>query len=93
VILIVAAAAVLSPWRWGLVVATVATLFLSFGGIMAPGFRHQLGDPGATVTFIGSLTQAAGLLLGLVGCIMALVRLRTPKGVSGPATVGGRARR
>jgi len=92
-ILVVAAAAVLSRWRWALVLATVATLFLSVGAIVAPNFRQQLGDPGATVAFVGSLTQAVGLLLGLAGCVVALARLRTPKGVSGPATVGGRARR
>jgi hypothetical protein len=74
VILLAAAALVLFvPRWWGLIPATVVTAFISFGGVVAPNFRHQLADPGASVTFAGSLLQVVGLVVALVSCAAAIV--------------------
>jgi len=74
VILVVAAALVLfAPWRWTLGLATLATLFISVGGVLAPGFRDQLGDPAAATVFTGSVVQVIGLLVAVVFCIAAVV--------------------
>lgn len=85
-ILVAAAALVLlAPWRWALVLAAAATAFISVGGVLAPSFRQQLGAPGETVTFVGSVTQAVGLVLALVFCAVAIreafgAASRTPAG-------------
>jgi hypothetical protein len=73
IILLVAAAITwLAPWRWAGFVALAATLFLCVGALIAPNFRDQLSDPGQTVQFIGSLIQAAGLVVALIGFPPAL---------------------
>ena len=74
-LLILTAAALLmlfAPWRWAVVVAALATLFISVGAVVTPNFRHQLGDPGAVVTFVGSAVQVIGLVLALAGGAGAL---------------------
>jgi hypothetical protein len=91
-LLILAAAAALIlfvPRWWALGLATLATAFLSFGGVLAPNFRRQLGDPGAVVTFVGSVLQVIGLVVALIFCVAAVVeavrhrRTRVPVGRQG----------
>jgi len=85
IILAVAALLMLfAPWRWAVVLAAVATLFISVGAVLAPNLRDQLSDPGAATLFAGSLIQLAGLVPALAGLIVIVSRRRTP--------VGGRAR-
>jgi hypothetical protein len=75
IILLVAAAITwLAPWRWAGFVALAATPFLCVGALIAPNFRHQLSEPGQTVQFVGSLVQAAGLVVALIGFPAALRR-------------------
>jgi hypothetical protein len=74
IVLVAAAITWFAPWRWAGFVALAAILFLCFGAIVAPNFRDQLGDPGQTVVFLGSLVQAAGLVAGLAGLVPAAVR-------------------
>lgn len=67
-----AAALMFTPWRWALFVASVVPVFLGIGGTVAPGFRHQLSDPGEVVTFAGSVMQVIGLVIALVFCVAAI---------------------
>jgi hypothetical protein len=83
-LLILAAAAALvlfAPWRWTLILAALATLFIGIGGTVAPNFRHQLSTPGDTVTFAGSITQAIGLVIALAFFVLVLIEAfrRTPR--------------
>ncbi|MFF5175764.1 hypothetical protein ACFY3U_24485 [Micromonospora sp. NPDC000089] len=78
-LLILTAAALaflLAPWRWAVVLAAAATLFISVGGVLAPNFREQLGDPGDALVFAGSLVQAAALAVALLFAVVALTGLR-----------------
>jgi hypothetical protein len=89
-LLILAAAAAMvlfAPWRWALIVAMLAAVFLGIGGTIAPNFRDQLTDPGQTMTFLGSIMQVIGLLIALVSCPIAIGQ--TP---SGPLTRGTKTR-
>jgi hypothetical protein len=74
-----------APWRWAMILAAVATVFVSIGAVAAPNLRDQLADPGAATLFLGSLIQLAGLVLALAGLVLMVgrSRKRTP--------VGGRA--
>lgn len=73
VILGAAAVLVLLPTpRWALAIATVATGFISIGGLVTANLRDQLGEPGEALTFAGSAAQAVALLGGLVCCALAL---------------------
>ena len=72
ILLVAAAIMLLAPWRWAGFVALVATLFLCFGAIAAPNFRHQPTEPGQTLAFAGSLVQVAGLVLAVAGLPPAL---------------------
>jgi hypothetical protein len=75
ILLAAAALVLLAPWRWALGLASLATLFLSVGGVVAPNFRRQLGDPGQLVTFVGSVVQAIGLFIALVFCALSIVEV------------------
>ncbi len=84
-VILTAAAVVflLAPWRWLLALAMLATLFISVGGVLAPNFRDQLGDPGAATIFAGSVLQVAGLVVAVVFGLASMVELvrgrrRTP---------------
>ncbi|MFA1546724.1 hypothetical protein [Actinomadura chokoriensis] len=72
IILLAAAALVLTRWRWALIVATIVPVFLGIGGAAASDFRHQLTDPGETLAFTGSVLQVIGLLIALVFCAAAI---------------------
>lgn len=61
-----------APWRRMLIPAAVVTVFISVGGVPASSFRHRLGDPGHTLTFLESITQVIGLVVALVFCFSAL---------------------
>ena len=85
---ILAALVLFAPWRWALAVASLATGFISVGGVLAPSFRHQLGDPNQTLTFAGSVTQVIGLVVALVFCAAAIrdaLRRRPDLIARGPA--------
>jgi hypothetical protein len=78
IILLVAAGLVLfAPWGWAVVLAGVATLFLSVGGVVAPGLRDQLSNPGAAASFFGSLIQTVGLIAALAGFVLIAARRRS----------------
>ena len=78
IILVVAALlALFAPWGWAVLLAAVATLFLSVGGVIAPNLREQISDPGAFLTFLGSLVQAAGLVVALAGFAVIVGRRRS----------------
>jgi hypothetical protein len=66
ILLVAAAITLLAPWRRAGFIALAATVFLCFGAIAAPNFRDQVGDPGRTLAFVGSLLQGAGMVLALV---------------------------
>jgi hypothetical protein len=77
IILLLAVAIIwFAPWRWAGFVALAATLFLCFGAVAAPNFREQLGDPGDTLAFAGSIVQVIGLVVGLAGLVPAVRRWR-----------------
>lgn len=58
--------------RWALVTATVATAFITVGGIVTPNLRDQLLEPGDALAFVGSAVQAAALVGALASCGLAL---------------------
>lgn len=73
VILLVAAALMWFVSKtWAVAVATIATTFITVGGVIAPNLREQLSDLDATLTFIGSLVQVVGLLGALAFSAMSL---------------------
>ncbi|MES9538397.1 MULTISPECIES: hypothetical protein [unclassified Actinomadura] len=75
IILTVAAAiALFARPRWALAVPAVAAAFLTVGATAAPNARDALSAPGETVAFAATLLQAAGLVVGLVCCVVALAR-------------------
>lgn len=73
IILAVAAVLVLLPTpRWTLALATVATAFISIGGVVAPNLRDQLAEPGDALAFAGSALQVVALLGALLCCALGL---------------------
>jgi hypothetical protein len=91
-LLILAAAAALvlfAPWRWTLILAALATLFIGIGGTVAPNFRHQLSTPGDTVAFVGSVVQAIGLVIALVFFVPVLIEAFRGTAGRAPAAPAG----
>ena len=68
VLILLAAAAVMGfvRWPWAPLIATVATLFISVGAVLAPNLRNQLADPNAVLVFVGSGLQVVTLLAALI---------------------------
>jgi hypothetical protein len=74
ILAVAAAVAVFARPRWALVIPAAVAAFLTVGAVVTPNARDALGEPGETVAFAGILVQAAGLLVGLVCCVLALTR-------------------
>lgn len=74
ILAVAAAVAVFARPRWALVIPAVVAAFLTVGAVVTPNVRDALGEPGETVAFAGTLVQVAGLLAGLVCCVLALTR-------------------
>ncbi|MFG2005341.1 hypothetical protein ACGFNU_39965 [Spirillospora sp. NPDC048911] len=73
-LLISAAAAALYlfvPWRWTPVLGLVVTLFFCVGAVATANVRDQLGDPGQTLAFSGTVIQVIGLLVAFIYGLVA----------------------
>lgn len=67
-----AAMAIFVKSRWGLLLASTATLFISIGGLVTPNLREQLRDQDAALVFAGSALQVVALVGALVFCAFGL---------------------
>lgn len=71
-----AAVALLVRPKWALLLPTAAAAFLTVGAVVTENVRDALGDPGDALAFAGTAVQCAGLAVGLVCCVLALVERR-----------------
>jgi hypothetical protein len=78
VLLVAVAIVALGRWRWSPIVGVIVPAFLLIGGTIAGFANDELWDPGEPGQFFGLLVQAAGVITGLIGGILALPRRGTP---------------
>ena len=63
---------VLARWRWPLVVALLAALFVTVGGLIEGSVWGRLGDPGKFGVWSGVFLQWIGLMIALASAVLAI---------------------
>ncbi|MEW1862365.1 hypothetical protein OG896_28215 [Streptomyces sp. NBC_00669] len=74
VVLLAGAALLALRRRWAPPLGALIAVFISFGGIVTPKMRDQLGAASKVTAFSGTVIELVGLVLGLVCGVAVAVR-------------------
>ena len=61
-------------WWWTPLLGALLSLLIIVGAFVRPGTGSRLSDPTAVAAFTGTLIQMIGLVLGLIGGLLATIQ-------------------